>query len=239
MSFLEGVMEVLGSLAGSQQQVPAGYYPQLPAGPTIIPTTTTAQDYWGSGPGLDWGDIPDFLGAVFENAPFAQIGAGGVIQPKQALPDIGPTPNGVPYGGTKEAWQEGNKIPLRGLYIGGNTPGLWHTTQPGVRYHPKTGAAIATGGNRVANRVSIVQDDSGAMMYVAPVKPTGWKFLYKQTRSRKHTHKVRHRHPKARSAPKQIAAHSHSHKHRKSLTPKQQAYFGTTAQQKRYAHLRK
>lgn len=193
-------------------------------------------DYWGSGPGFDIGDIPDFLRWLGGGAP-GQVPApnGTLLQP----PEIGPGPEVLPtYDPSgREAFQNGGYgvTIRRGLYIGGTAPGFWHTTPVRTVYDRDTGQPRQVGGNRYANRITLAQDDSGALQHFAPVEPTGWKFKYKARAARHHHHrrKAKHHHHRRRKATthhhhrqKQIAAPRHHH----HLTQKQlRAGFGGRA----------
>ncbi len=188
------------------------------------------EEFWGARPGFDLADIPEFLGRLGFDWP--QVGAGGQqegLPPSRALPSI-PGPGGI---ASRTAQDIGRLLGLgngngngngqvragtTSMYIGGNCPGLWHTTPTRVVFDRNTGAARQVGGNRRANRVSLVQDDSGALEFVAPVKAT-WSLKYKSRKRYGHRHKAHHRrHPHARHHRRRVTSG-----HRHSLTRKQLA----------------
>ncbi len=173
----------------------------LPAG------TSTDEDFWGLRPGFDIGDIGEFFRRV--GGDLGELGAGGQqegLPPSRALPEgriPGPGGRGVNLArdiGQLLGFGNGNgngqvRAGTTSMYIGGNCPGLWHTTPTRVVFDRNTGAARQVGGNRRSNRVSLVQDDSGALEFVSPVKAT-WSLKYKG-RKRHHHHRakrVRHHH---------------------------------------------
>ncbi len=187
----------------------------LPAG------TSTDEDFWGLRPGFDIGDIPEFFKRL-TGGGIEELGAGGQqegLDPSRALPRI-PGPGGI---ASRTAQDIGRLLGLgngngngngqvragtTSMYIGGNCPGLWHTTPTRVVFDRNTGAARQVGGNRRSNRVSLVQDDSGALEFVAPVKAT-WSLKYKTRKRYGHRHKAHHRrHPHVRHHPKRV---SHGH----------------------------
>ena len=202
------------------------------------------EDFWGFRPGFDLGDIPDVLGRIFggrEVEPIVNgVPNGGVPNgngPLGRLPTQGgmgfPTfPGGNPLdpmqfdpsaiarffggGGGGNGGNGRTNVGTTSLYIGGSCPGLWHTTPVRVVYNPKTGEPRQVGGNRRSNTVSMVQDDSGALQFVAEVKPT-WSLKKKVNPARRHHHHRR----------KAVRHHHHRRRvtsgHRHSLTRKQLA----------------
>lgn len=194
-------------------------------------------DYWGSGPGFDWWDIPDvalrILGGIPEAPwpppglpPYAPSGEGD--QPEDILRRRYSGAPGLESGPPTTTRPNGRAATVRrGMYIAGTTPGLWHTTPSRVRFDEKTGQPRETGLNRTPNRISLAQDDaSGDLQFFAPVEPSGWRFKYKK-RARHHHHRKpaakHHHHPR-------IAAHGH-----RRMTAKQMRYFGTPAQRRQHA----
>ncbi len=212
MGFLD---DLLGSALPGWTMPPLSSPPYLPTTtqPTLGLPTTVDPGYWGSGPGFDWMDIPDVLGRIL--TPWEQIGRGGYIPEgvpgTQPPPEIGTGPvQGPVQPGTQQLRTTGAKT---AMYIAGNCPGLWHTTAVRPLYDRHTGQFLRNvGGNRVSNRVSLVQDDSGAIEFVSPVKAT-WSLKYK-SRGRR------------RSTPSRKSYHRRSSRkrgHRHSLTRKQLA----------------
>ncbi len=186
--------------------------------PSLGAPTGVGEDYWGSGPGFDWMDIPDVLGRIL--TPWEQIGRGGYFPegvPPQggngAPPEIGAGPvQGPVQPGTAQLRTTGAKT---AMYIAGNCPGLWHTTAVRPLFDRHTGAFLRNvGGNRVSNRVSLVQDDSGALEFVSPVKAT-WSLKYKSRRSSRRS--------STRSSKSYHRRSSRKRGHRHSLTRKQLA----------------
>ncbi len=197
--------------------------PGLGTGFASLPSPAGAsndEDFWGARPGFDLADIPDFLGRLGFDWP--QVGAGGQQQGLPLPTDLPferlPGPGGRGVNVVRDIGQllglgngNGNgqvRAGTTSMYIGGNCPGLWHTTPTRVVFDKNTGAARQVGGNRRSNRVSLVQDDSGALEFVAPVKAT-WSLKYKK-RSRHHHHRakrVRHHHHRR----KRVGAGHHHH----------------------------
>ncbi len=188
--------------------------------------------FGGFGPGFDLGDVLDFIGGISNISPLLNIGAGGVIEATpghvhtegemfdptdpatwHALPEQ--AGGGLPATGGNGGNGRGGTTVRRGLYIGGSCPGLWHTTPVRTVFDRKTGAARQVGGNRSANRITLVQDDSGDLQFFAPVEPTGWRFKHKK-RARHHHHPRRHHHH-----PRRHKRVTHGHRHH--LTRKQLA----------------
>jgi len=184
----------------------------------------TSPPFFGLRPGFDFWDIPDILGRVINRQdplPGPGLpGPGGESMTRRDLPEVGAD------GGMSMERRPGNgQLRTTGartaMYIGGNCPGMWHDTAVREKYDKNTGAFLGTvGGNRVVNRVSLVQDDSGALEFFSPVKPT-WSLKYKPRR-RHHHHRARrvrhHHHPRRR---KRVGHHHHG------LTAKQlKAGFG-------------
>ncbi len=220
MGFLDDLVGNLGGLIPGFAAGTSGL--PLPAG------TSNDEDFWGARPGFDLADIPEF----FQRLGLLEVGAGGQqegIPQSRALPTL-PGPGGI---ATRTAQDIGKLLGLgngngngngqvragtTSMYIGGNCPGLWHTTPTRVVFDRNTGAARQVGGNRRSNRVSLVQDDSGALEFVAPVKAT-WSLKYKSRKRYGHRHKAHHRrHPHARHHRKRVTSG-----HRHSLTRKQLA----------------
>jgi len=192
--------------------------------PSFLPAVIDPP-FTGTGPGLDLGDIQEFGSALlkgFADFPF-NIGAGGVVEPVRAV-QPGATRGGAPpeIGAGPPSLGNGNggaRLQTTGartaMYIAGSCPGLWHTTPVRPLFDRHTGEFLKNvGGNRVANRVSLVQDDSGALEFVSPVKAT-WSLKHKPRRSY-HKHVTRHRGPKHHR-------HRKAAGHRHSLTRKQLA----------------
>ncbi len=207
----------------------SGFVPQATATATRgLPVPAGVQndeDFFGLRPGFDIGDVPDVLGRIFGGS------RGGVpslpLDPVQAMAEIGATgaPMAGPAMGAFEAFRSrfggnGNggqaKVGRTSLYIAGNCPGLWHTTAERMVFDKNTGQGRVVGGNRRTNRVSMVQDDSGALQFVAEVTPR-WSLAKKINPGHRH-----HRH-------RRKAARHHHHPrrvtrgHRHALTRKQLA----------------
>jgi len=167
-------------------------------------------------PGGPVEDVLDWLKRLRERDDFTSPGP-------VTLPEPGPGPPDLNGGG-----QTNGQLRTTGattsMYIGGNCPGLWHNTKIRPLYDHHTGAFIRNvGGNRVANRVSLVQDDSGALEFFGPLKAT---FTLKhKPRRRHHHHRARRHHHH-----KRVSAHHHHrrrHHHHGGLTTKQlKAGFG-------------
>ena len=250
MPFHESIMSTLSSFVS----------PMLPAQRTGgLPGQADDDDFFGFRPGFDIGDIPDVLGRIFgrgmepiingiPRAP-TQVPSG----PLEGLP-IPDWPPGVGAAGPEgflsdirarmRARAGNGAVALSGgggqvtagttsMYIGGNCPGLWHTTPVRVVYDRNTGQPRQVGGNTRANRVSLVQNDLGQLEFVAPVKAS-WSLKYKArrrgtTKRRKRLAAGHHHHH-----PKRKRLSAGKHRHHPKLTHKQAlAGFGGKAAQRR------
>ncbi len=212
MGFLDDLIGDIRSFALPGGEAVRGL--PLPSG------ASTDEEFWGLRPGFDIADIPEFFRRLGTGG-LEEVGAGGQqegIDPSRALPRI-PGPGGRGVNLAKDIGQllglgngNGNgqvRAGTTSMYIGGNCPGLWHTTPTRVVFDRNTGAARQVGGNRRSNRVSLVQDDSGALEFVAPVKAT-WSLKYKTRKRYGHRHKAHHRrHPHARHHRRKRVSHGH------------------------------
>jgi len=184
--------------------------------------------FFGSGPGFDIWDIPDVLGRLLRTTDPLQNGF-PPLDPQTSmtkLPEIGA--GGPAEGGMTMERPAGVTGQRTAMYIGGNCPGLWHTTELKPLFDKNSGVFLRNvGGNRVANRVSLVQDDSGALEFFGPLKAT---FTLKhKPRRRYHTHSYRH---KGRAHKRVAAKTGHRHKYtRKQLA----AGFGGKEHRKAHA----
>lgn len=225
MGFLDDLVNVVGDFLP-----PLGYTgPQQPQ-PPQIGAPPPGEDYWGLRPGFDIGDIGEFLGRIGA-FPF-NIGEGGylpAVQPgaRRGPPEIGAGPPQLGNGNGAAGGRLQTTGARTAMYIAGNCPGLWHTTPVRPLYDRHTGQFLRdVGGNRVANRVSLVQDDSGALEFVSPVKAT-WSLKYKSRGRARRTYRKKMSYSKSyHRAPRKRG-------HRHSLTRKQlSAGFGGKAHMK-------
>ncbi len=224
MGFLDDVISDIRSFALPGAGTATQGLP-LPAG------ASTDEDFWGLRPGFDIADIPEFFRRVVGSGDITDIGAGGQqegLDPSRSLPRI-PGPGGRMANTAQDIGRllglgNGGNGQVRAgptsMYIGGNCPGLWHTTPTRVVFDRHTGAARQVGGSRRSNRVSLVQDDSGALEFVAPVKAT-WSLKYKSRRRYGHRHKAHHRRHPHKAHHRRRVRHRAGHGHH--LTAKQLA----------------
>jgi len=184
-------------------------------GPQFLPDPAPDPTFTGLRPGFDVGDIVEFVGGLVRGQD--PLGEGfppppGSERLDRLQPEIGAGPPVLNGGGGQQLRTTGART---AMHIAGNCPGLWHTTPFRSIFSPSTGEFLRqVGGNRVANRVSLVQDDSGALEFVSPVKAT-WSLKYK---TRRHHH---HRRAPAKHHYHRKARRKTGHRH--SLTRKQLA----------------
>jgi len=213
--------------------------------PSLGEVTTRSNDYFGTGPGFDRGDIGDILGRIFGSDvvnPFDLDWAGRFPVPvpggmgveggeEAAIRDLitGRLGGNGGNGGNGGTFSAGAGSSIR---IAGNCAGLWHRTPVRIKYDPNTGEPRQVGGNERANAISLAQSDTGALQFFAPVKSKGWELVHKM-RARHHHHRKRrvrrhHHHsdlPRARRSRVKASTRHHHH-----LTAKQlKAGFGGRA----------
>jgi len=209
MGFLDDLINIGGGFLGG------GFIngPQFLPGPEPLPRTDVEPTFGGFRPGFDVGDVIETIGRLVRRQdPLDGFPAPG-DERLDRLPEVGAGPPALNGGGGTQLRTTGART---AMHIGGNCPGLWHTTPFRSIFSKSTGEFLRqVGGNRVANRVSLVQDDSGALEFVSPVKAT-WSLKYKTRRHHYHHRRAPAKHHHHRRARRKTG-------HRHSLTRKQLA----------------